>query len=257
MKILPTIAAITIGLFFTVFGNAHSAELKVLCANGMQTVMEDLGPKFERASGHKLAMTFATGGATIKSARDGEGADVVIAIREGIEELVKAGRAAPNSAVALAITGISIAVRRGAVKPDISSSEALKRALLSAKSLTYLDPADGGASGIHFAKVLDRLGIASEMKSRTVFAPKAPAVGSLVANGDAELGILQYQLLYGLPGIDIIGPLPGDLQNSTVFSAAVMTSSANAEASKALIEFLRTPEAAAAIKSKGMDPTAP
>jgi molybdate transport system substrate-binding protein len=220
----------------------------------MQTVMEDLGPKFERVSEHKLAIAFATGGVTLQRAQDGRAVDVVIATRDALAQLVKDDRVAPDSGVALASTGISIAVRKGAPKPDISSPEALKRALLSAKSVTYLNPADGGASGIHFAKVIDRLGIAREMKSKTLLASKAPAVGALVANAEAELGILQYQLLYAVPGLEIVGPLPGDLQSSTVFSAAVMTSSHNAQASKALIDFLRTPDAAAVIKAKGMDP---
>ena len=258
MKIRSLVAAANIALFLLVTGNAaESAELKVLCANGMQTVIEDLAPKFERATAHKLAITFATGGATIKRARDGEAADVVIAIREGIDGLVKASKAVAGTAARLASTGISIAVRKGAPKPDISSPEALKRTLLTAKSVTYLNPADGGASGIHFAKVLDRLGIASEMKSKTVFAPKAAAVGALVANGEAEIGVLQFQLLYSVPGIDIVGPLPGDLQSTTVFSAAIMANSTNAEASKALINFLRTPEAAAVTKAKGMESAAP
>lgn len=256
MKIVSSLAAATIALFCLVGGNAQSAELKVLCANGMQTVMEDLGPKFERASGHRLAISFATGGATVKRAQDGEAGDVVIAIREGVAALGKAGKVAPASAAELASTGISVAVRKGSPKPDISSPEALKRTLLAAKTVTYLNPADGGASGVHFAKVLDRLGIANEVKSKTVFAPKAPAVGALVASGEAELGVLQHQLLHEVPGIEIIGPLPGDLQSSTVFSAALMTSSNDPQASKALIDFLRTPEAAAVINAKGMDPMA-
>jgi len=223
----------------------------------MQAVMEDLGPKFERATGHKLAITFATGGAAVKRAQDGETADVVIAPRQGIDGLVKDGKAAADNVTALARTGISVAVRKGAPRPDISSPEALKRTLLAAKSITYLNPADGGASGIHFAKVLDRLGIANEMKSKTVFAPKAGAVGVLVANGEAEIGVLQFQLLFSVAGIEIVGPLPGDLQDTTVFSAAIMGGARDAEASKALINFLRTPEAAAVIKAKGMEPATP
>jgi molybdate transport system substrate-binding protein len=245
-------------MFLLVLGlKAEAAELNVLSAIGMQSVMEDLGPKFERATGHKLVMAFATGGATVKRAQDGEAADVVVAPRQGIDSLVKNGKAAASNVTALASTGISVAVRKGTPKPDISSPEAFKRALLAAKSITYLNPADGGASGIHFAKVLDRLGIASEMKSKTVFAPKAGAVGPMVANGEAEIGVLQFQLLFSIAGIEIVGPLPGDLQDATVFSAAIMDGAKEAEASKALINFLRTPEAVAVIKAKGMEPAAP
>ena len=201
MKTRLLLAAANIGFIYLlmVANPAESAELRVLCANGMQPVMEDLAPKFERATGHKLAIAFATGGVTIQRARDDEAADVVIAIRQGIDALVKDGKAAADNVTALASTGISIAVRKGASRPNVSSPEALKRTMLAAKSVTYLNPADGGASGIHFAKVLDRLGIASEMKSKTVFAPKADAVGALVGNGEAEIGVLQFQLLYSVP----------------------------------------------------------
>jgi molybdate transport system substrate-binding protein len=223
----------------------------------MQTVMEDLAPKFELATGHKLVIAFATGGATAKRAGGGEPADVVIAPHRGIDRLVKEGKVAADSVTALASTGISVAIRKGAPKPDISSPDALKRTLLAAKSVTYLNPADGGASGIHFAKVLDRLGIANEMKSKTVFAPKAGALGAFVANGEAEIGVIQYQLLFSLPGIEIVGPLPGDLQDTTVFSGAIMPGTRDAEASRVLINFLRSPEAAAVIKAKGMEPSAP
>jgi molybdate transport system substrate-binding protein len=219
--------------------------------------VEDLGPKFERATGHKLVITFSTGGATVKRVQDGEVANVVIAPKPGIDRLVKNGKVSADNVTALASTGISVAIRKGTPKPDISSPEALKRTLLTAKSITYLNPADGAASGIHFAKVIDRLGIASEMKSKTIFAPSTGAVGVLVANGEAEIGVLQYQLLFSVPGIEIIGPLPGDLQDSTVFSAAIMNSAREAEASKAFITFLRTPEVVAVMKAKGMEPSIP
>ena len=245
--------AVTVLCVFVCFSRTQAAELKVLCANGMQTVIEELGPAFERSTGHKLTVIFDTGGSTIKRAR-GESADVVIAIREGVAGLAKDGRVAPDSVTMVASTGISVAVRKGAPKPDIESPEALKRVLLASKSITFLNPADGAQSGIHFAGVLDRLGISNEMKSKTTFASKASALGPMVANGEAEIGVLQYQLLYGVPGIEIIGPLPGDLQSTTVFSAGVITGSSNREAAQELLNFFRTAEAVATIKRKGMDP---
>ena len=132
----------------------------------------------------------------------------------------------------------------------------MKRTPLAAKSISYVNPASGGASGVHFAKVLDRLEIANEMKSKTVFPdPKTPAeVGVLIANGEAEIGVHIVQELIPVAGIDIVGPLPGDLQNTIVFAAAVMASAKDAEAAKALVNSLRTPEAAAVIKAKGMEP---
>ena len=258
MKKRSLIAAANIGfMFLLVLGiKAEAAEIKVLSAFGMQSVLEDLGPKFERATGHKLALTFATGGATVKRVQGGEVFDVVITLRPGIDTMVKDGKAPAGNVTALASAGISVAIRKGAPKPDISSPDALKRTLLAAKSISYVDPASGGASGIHFAKVLDRLGIANEMKSKTVFPdPKTPAeVGVLVANGEAEIGVHIIQELIPVAGIDIVGPLPGDLQNTIVFVAAVMASAKDPEAAKALVKSLRTPEAAAVIKAKGMEP---
>ena len=261
MKIRSLVAAANLGfMFLLVVGNAaEAAELKVLSAFGMQSVMEDLGPKFERATGHKLAISFATGGATVKRAQDGETADVVIALRQGIDGLVKDGKAIADNVTVLARSGIVVIVRKGAPKPDISSPDTLKRTLLAAKSLSYVDPASGGASGIHFAKVLERLGIANEMQSKTVFPnPKTPAaVGVLVANGEAEIGVHVMQELMSVAGIDLVGPLPGDLQNTIVFSAAIMTGAKDAAAAKALVDFLRTPESAKVIKAKGMEPATP
>jgi molybdate transport system substrate-binding protein len=247
-------------MFLLVLGiKAEAAELTVLSAFGMQSVLEDLGPKFERATGHTLAISFATGGATVKRAQDGETADVIIALRQGIDGLVKDGKAMTDNVTVLARSGIVVVVRKGAPKPDISSPDALKRTLLAAKSLSYVDPASGGASGIHFAKVLDRLGIANEMPSKTVFPnPKTPAaVGVVVANGEAEIGVHIIQEVIAVTGIDVVGPLPGDLQNTIVFAAAIMASAKDTEASKALVNFLRTPAAAAVIKAKGMEPATP
>ena len=261
MKICSLVGAANIGfIFLLVAGNAaESAELKVLSAIGMQSVLEDLGPKFERATGHKLAITFATLGAVVKRVQDGETADVVVIPQQGIDGFVKDGKAVAGNVTVLARSGIVVAVRKGAPKPDIASPDALKRTLLAAKSISYVDPASGGASGIHFAKVLDRLGIANEMKSKTVFPnPKTPAeVGALVANGEAEIGVHIIVELISVAGIEIVGPLPGDLQDTIVFSAAIMTGAKDIAAAKALVDFLRTPEAAAVVKAKGMEPATP
>jgi molybdate transport system substrate-binding protein len=260
MKIRSLVAAVNIGFILLVFGiKAQAAELKVMSAFGMQSVLEDLGPKFERTTGHKLAISYATGGATVKRVQGGDAADVVITLRQGIDTLVKDSKAVAGNVTALASAGIFVAVRKGAPKPDVSSPDALKRTLLAAKSISYVDPASGGASGIHFVKVLDRLGITNEMKSKTVFPnPKAPAeVGVVVANGEAEIGIHIIQELMPVAGIEIVGPLPGDLQDTVIFSAAIMTGAKDGAAAKTLVDFLRTPESAKVIKAKGMEPATP
>ena len=236
---------------------ADAAEIKVLSAFGIMAVMEDLGPKFERASGHKLAITFGSGGAVVKRVQGGEPADVIVIPRQGIDSLVKDGKAAAGEVTDVARSGMGVAVRKGAPKPDISSPEALKRTLLAAKSITYGNPAQGSASGSHFAKVLDRLGIADEMKAKTVFPPKPGTDPLLVANGEAEIGVNQIQELISVPGIELVGPVPGDLQSTLVFSTAIMAGAKDAEVAKALVNFLRTPEAVAVIKAKGMEPATP
>jgi len=170
---------------------------------------------------------------------------------------VKEGKAAAGDVTVLARAGIVVAVRKGAPKPDISSPEALKRTLLAAKSITYSNPADGGASGNHFAKVLERLGIVNEMKPKTVLAKPGDETGVLVANGTTEIGVHQFQVLMSVAGIEIVGPLPGDLQDTIVFAVAILDGAKNAEASKALVDFLGTPASAAVIKAKGMEPATP
>jgi len=258
MKNSFRMAAIAVAavIFVSHARNADAAEIKVLSAFGMPSVMEDLGPKFERATGHKLAISFATAGAAVKRAQGGEAADVVIAIRQGIDGLVQNGKVAADNVTVLASAGISVAIRKGAPKPDISSPDALKRTLLAAKSISYVDPASGGASGIHFAKVLDRLEIADQLKSKTIFPdPKTPAaVGIVVAAGKAEIGVHIIQELMPVAGIDIVGPLPGDLQDITTFAVGTIIGTSGAAAAKALVDFLRAPESATLIKEKGMEP---
>jgi molybdate transport system substrate-binding protein len=234
-----SLRAALVGVFLAVFaltpGIGYGADLTVLC-------------------GHKLAIGFATVGVIVKRVQDGETPDVIIVPAQGIDRLVKDGKASAETVAVLARSGIGLIVRKGMPKPDISTPEALKRTLLAAKSVTYLDPAAGGTTGVHFAEVLDRLGIADAMKAKTVFHPNARAAGTLVAGGEAEIGVNLIQELMPLPGIEIVGPLPGDLQLTVVFAAAIMNSAKAVDASKAFMDFLRTPDAAAVIKAKGMEP---
>jgi molybdate transport system substrate-binding protein len=233
---------------------ADAAEIRVQSAAGFQAVMEDLAPKFERANGHKLAITFGTLGEIVKRIAGGETADVVIIPQQGIDGLVKSAKLAAGNVTVIARSGLGVAVRKGFPKPDISSPESFKRTLLTAKSITYTDPASGGASGIYVAKLLDRLGIASEMKSRTVLAANTDAMGTLIASGKADVAINQFQNFGRISGIEIIGPLPGNLQETTVFAAAIPSGAKNAGVAKAFVSFLRTPDSAKVIKAKGMDP---
>lgn len=262
MKIRSVVAAAIIGLMFLlVRGTAvQAAEVKVLITNQMKTVMEDLRSKFEGATGHKLALTFDGVGAVVKRVQGGETADVIILPQEGIERLVKDGKAAASNVTVVARSrGLAVVVRKGTPKPDISSPDALKRALLDAKSITYRTQAGGGASSNNFERVLDRLGIANEVKQKSVVYPggAGAGVGRLVAEGGAEIGVHFYHEFLPVAGIEIVGPLPGDLQETSVLSAAIMNAARNTEASKALVDFLRTPDASAVIKAKGLEPATP
>jgi molybdate transport system substrate-binding protein len=236
---------------------ARAAEVKVLAALAMQPVLADLGPKFERTTGHKLVVTFATLGGIVNLVQDGASGDVLLVPQAGIERLTKDGKVMIGSAAVIARSGSGIAVRTGAPKPDISSPDALKRTLLAARSVSHSDPGGGGASGIHFAKVLDRLGIADEMKAKTVLPKPGSLPGQTVANGEAEIGVGTVQGLITIAGIEIVGPLPIELQDTLVFVAANMISTKQLEAGKAFIDFLRSPEAVAGIKAMGMEAGAP
>ena len=233
---------------------AHTAEIRVLCAIAMQQLIEDLGPKFERASGHRITVTIATLGPALKRVQDGEKYDVVWLPERGIESLVKEGKVVAGGAT-VASTGIGVAVRKGAAKPDISSPEVFKQTMIAAKSVTHGNPAYGGLSGIHVVKVFERLGIAEEMKKKTVLLDKAGLAGVFVANGEAEIVVQPLQELKVVPGIDIVGPLPGDLQDTVAYAAAIMADAKDTEPSKALINYLLTPESKAVVKAMGMEPS--
>ena len=240
---------------------AAGAEVRVLSAVGMRQVMLDLGPKFERATGHRLKVSFDSGGVILKRLEGGETADLIMINRSGVERLSGAGRVVQGSVTDLAASVGAVAVRKGAPKPDISTPKAFRRAMLEAKTIACPDPALGGSSGVHIAKVFERLGISEAVRPKLVFVSKPGQAhtmpGHLVAEGKAEVALHQMQELMAVPGIEIVGPLPGDLQERFVFTAAVMTGAHDVKAARALIEFLRTPEARAVIKAKGMEPAIP
>jgi molybdate transport system substrate-binding protein len=260
VRLLVATASVWI-TFLPAAGSAlQAAEVKAFITNQMKTVMEDLGPQFERATGHKLVLTFDGVGAVAKRIQRGEPADVILLPREGIERLVKDGTAVAGDGTVVARSrGLAVVVQEGAPKPDISSPEALKRTLLAARSITYRTQVGGGASSNNFARVLDRLKITEEVNQKSVYYPggAGAGVGNLVANGGAEIGVHFYHEFLPVRGIDIVGPLPGDLQEASVLSAAIMPRATDAVASKALVDFLRTPEAATVIKANGLDPAIP
>jgi molybdate transport system substrate-binding protein len=246
--------AVLAAMMISSTGGAGAAEIRVLSVLGMRAVLEDLAPRFEQVTGHRLTLTMTTLGGAVKRVQAGEAHDVAVVPQRGMDRFVADGKAARNDVAVVARSTIGVAVRKGAPKPDLSSPDSFRRALLGAGSLTYPNPEHGAASGIHFARMLERMGIAAEMQSKTVFLPKAGPVGVLVAKGDAEIAVHQIQELMPVAGIDIVGPLPAELQDVLVFAAAIMTGAGDRAASQAFVDFLRAPASAQVIKAKGMEP---
>jgi molybdate transport system substrate-binding protein len=228
------------------------AELVVFSTIGVRSAAEPLFAQFDKAS-HKLAVTWGTAPMLVKRIEDGDTADVVVLSRAGIEALQKLGKLAAGSDVTLASSGVGIAVKAGAPKPDISTAEALKRTLLAAKSIAYSEPSAGGASGVYFAKLLERMGIAEQMKPKTKYPPPGGFSANLLLTGEAELAVQQKPELLHVAGAEVIGLLPGDLNVVTEFAVAIMVGSKNGEAAAVLIKSLQQPEAIAVFRAKGLD----
>src|SRR4051812_32626222 len=229
---------------------AIAAELRVLAGGAMTAVWAGLQPKFEQTSGHKLDIFFGTTPNLIKEATSGKQFDVGIVPVEVMSDAAARPRFAAAPTVDIARVGLGVAVRAGAPKPNISTPEAFKAALLNAASVASIPES---ATGYSIAKVFERLGITEPMKAKMKAQPTPAQVVAVVANGEAELALFLMNVLT-VPGLDVVGPFPADLQQEVVFAAAPSVGTKEAEAGKALIEYLKTPDAISLIKSKGMTP---
>lgn len=228
-----------------------AAEIKVLTAGAMRGVLEALLPEFETTSGHKVSLDNATAGALAKRIEGGEAFDVAIITPAVIDDLAGKGRIS-GSRVDLAKVGIGVAVRQGAPVPDIGTVEAFREALLSAKSVAYIDPKAGGSSGIYFDRLLDRLGIGEAVRAKARL-KSGGYVAELVANGEAELAVHQMSEILPVKGVTLVGPLPAPVQNTTVYAAGVGAAAREPAAAKALLEHLAGPAAASVLVAKGME----
>jgi molybdate transport system substrate-binding protein len=230
-------------------------EIKILSTTAMKTSLEAAAPEFERTSGHTLAFAFAPSGRTAKIGAGGEANDVAIVTDRGIDELTEQGRIVAGTRTDLARSPMALAVQKGAPRPDISSAEKFRNAMLAAKSLAMSHPTGGGQSGANLIKIFDHLGIAEAMAAKSIYGPGGPAglIGKFLLRNEAEIGIQQLPELMAVPGIDIVGPLPPDIQATTVFSAGLSSGARNAEGAKALLAFLGTPAMAAIVRSMGME----
>lgn len=256
------IASVRIALAFSVtalgFGitashaQTKTAPIRVLCSNAIRAVLLEVAPQFENTTGQKVTFQFM--GTNLKSTIEaGEQFDVAISQSDVIESLIKQNKIAAGTNVAIAYTALGLAIRAGAAKPDIDSVEAFKRTMLNARAVAY---SGEGRAGIVVAEIFSRLGIADQMKVKSILfagsgGPKA------VIDGQAELVIQTFGGLIGVPGVDYVGPLPPDLQMYTVLTGGISSSSSQPQAAKAFVEFLQSPAAMVAITSRGMKPSSP
>jgi molybdate transport system substrate-binding protein len=229
------------------------AELGVFSTIAVRGPVEELVPRLETALGLKLAVTWATAPMLIKRIEAGERTDLLILSQAGIDAMRKAGKIVPGSEVTLASSATAIAVKTGAPKPDISTPAAFKQTLLDAKGVAYTDPAAGGASGVYFGQLIERLGIADAIKAKTRHPPAGGFSGDLLLTGEADIAIQQKPELMHVTGTEIVGLFPGELNVVTTFVGAVMTGSANAAPAAALIKLLQSKEAIALFRAKGLD----
>jgi len=254
------LVAVTSAAIFVGFPHkdGRAAEVRLLAAVGAREIITELGPRYESVTGHKLLSTFDASGLIVQRITSGEPFDVIIVNKPMLERLANSQKVNIASAKDIASSVVAVAIRKGTPRPDISTMEEFKRALLQAKSIACPPATVGGSSGDHIARVMERLGIAAEVNAKSVF-PERPddrssMPGALVASGRAELALHQLQELMAVPGLEILGEFPGELRGAFMFTAAIVTESSRDAAAKSLIDFLRTPDSKNAIKAKGMAP---
>lgn len=255
-RILCVSATIILG--FSSFGAtagsmAGAAEIKVLAAVALHPAIDALIPEFEKSSGHKVTVGYGTAGAVADRVQKGEAADVVISSAPMIERLQVQGKVAAGDRAIIAKVGVGAFVRKGSAKPDIKSADAFKRAMLAARSIAYPDPAGGGASGIYVASLLERLGIAGEMKPKTRLLPPTEALYGSVASGDVEIGFNQVSEILAQPTVELVGPLSSEIQNYTQFVPGIVVGGSQVEAGRSLVTFLYSPAAQSVLKAKGFE----
>lgn len=255
MRLSATFRALAILGAFLLSGSANAAEVRVMISGGLTAAYKALVPEFERTTGHKVltargpSMGTTTNAIPVRLER-GEPADVLIMVGYALDDLARKDKVMAGTKVDLVKSPIGVAVKSGAPRPDISTVDALKRALLAVKTVAYSD----SASGVYVStEMFDKLGITEAMKDKARKIPATP-VGEIVARGEAEIGFQQISELKPVEGIDIVGPLPDELQKITVFSAGIASVSKEPDAGQALIKFLASPAARAEIIKSGMDP---
>jgi molybdate transport system substrate-binding protein len=227
-----------------------AAPFTLLASTAVKPVLEAMLPEYERSGAARLDVSIASSAAILARVKAGETPDMVILTREGIDELTALGKIVPDSRKPVAAAGLGIAVRHGAPRPDISTTDALVRTLLAARSVAYTA---NGASGRYFAQLLHRLGIAQAMQKTAVVLQRG-STGQAVARGEAELAVQMVSELLAAPAVDYVGPLPPEVQNNMMFTAGSLTGSARGAEARALLDYLATPAVGAVFRAKGLEP---
>lgn len=232
--------------------SARAADVKVLTSVALKSALDEIAPAFEEATGNKVTIGYDLAAEQKKRILAGETADVIMLTQGMMDDLQKQSKLA-GGLVNVAGTPVVLAARAGAPKPDIGTIDALKKTLLAARSIAYADPAKGGLSGVVFARALDRLGIAEQMRPKTILVPGAQSA-DLVAKGEADLGVGQASEIVPVAGVQLVGPLPGELASMTLWIAAVGQESKTPDAAKAFIDFLTGTQATSRFKAMGFQP---
>jgi len=250
MRIIIALAALLLAA-----GTANAAEIKALISTALKAPFEEIAAQFEKATGHNVSAAYGPTGGLAKRIADGEAADMVV-LGSQTSELMQQGKLAAGSNTDIARGMIGAGVMKGAPKPDISSEAAFKAALLSAKSIAVTDPASGGGSGVYFGKLFEQMGLAQSLKPKLKLAAGGPNgyAATFVARGEAEFALQPIPELMAVPGIEVVGPLPGAFQNVTTYTASIPTSAKEADAAKALIKILAAPSSAAIYRARGLEP---
>lgn len=230
-------------------------DIQLISTTAMKSTLDDVVASFERGSGHKVMPSFGPSPRLTRQIAEGAVCDAAIVGAQNIEDLIKQGKIVPGTGCAIGASPIALAVQKGAPKPDISTADKFKEALLAAKSIAQSNPVGGGTSGGILLAAYERLGILDAIKPKLTFGAGGPAglVGHYLVRKEIEIGIQQMSELMMVPGIDIVGPLPEGVQSVTVFTGGISTAAKNPDGAAALLKFLRTPEVAAVVRSKGME----
>ena len=249
--LLGIVSAGLILSFATPPAAAQGAPVRAIVSNGVKTVIDELKPQWEKAAGHPVTIEFGTTAVLKQKIEAGENFDVAVLTSEAIGELVKDGKIASATRVELARAGIGMGMRAGAAKPNIGTADALKQTLEKAMSVSY---ASEGASRAYLDKMFERFGIASAMKAKTVLTPSSVKSNALVSDGKAEYILtLVSEILPAAPGVELVGPLPSEVQSYVSFAAGVSAKAADAKAGKAMVEFLKSSAAVPVFKAKGLE----